>query len=235
MAGCRRDLSMQRMYLGLCLLVPLLALAAPGRVPGERWWGVVVGVGNYEHLDASLALDGPPNDVPLVLTWLQRQRVPRSHLTVLADQVPGVDGLPTRAAILGALASLPARMQAGDIAFLYFAGHGSVQPQGERNWSKADGMEETFLPRDVGRWNASTGRVDGAILGSDVGRAVDALRERGIFVWLVFDSCHSATMARALGVTGMRARAVPPEKLGTPILPLASNSVVAPASRLIQL
>jgi hypothetical protein len=216
--------------------MPLLSPAAPtSRVPGERWWGVVVGVGKYEHQDASLALDGPPNDVPLVLTWLARQHVPRRHLTVLAAQVPGADGLPTRAGIVDALASLPARMRAGDIAFLYFAGHGSLQPQGGRNWSKADGFEETFLPRDVGRWDAAVGRVEGAILGSDIGRAVDALRQRGIFVWLVFDSCHSATMARAVGGNGLRARAVPPEELGAPPVPLAASTRVAAASQLIRL
>jgi hypothetical protein len=227
---------MPRVCFGLCLLIPMLAHGTPTRVPGERWWGVVVGVSHYEHLDPSFSLDGPPNDVPLVLTWLARQQVPRRHLTVLADQVPGVDGLPTRAAILKALASLPTRMQAGDIAFLYFAGHGSLQPQAGGNWSKADGFEETFLPGDVGRWNDAAGGVEGAIMGSDVGHAVEALRERGIFVWLVFDSCHSATMARAVGIRGLRARAVPPELLGAPIWrPLDASQPMAPFLRLVEM
>src|SRR5580700_1097201 len=96
----------------LVMLAPAIAAAsAPAQTSGERWWGVVVGVGEYQRLDASLSLDGPPNDVPLVVTWLRRQGVPRQHLTVLADQVPSADGLPTRAAILGALAALPNRMR----------------------------------------------------------------------------------------------------------------------------
>jgi hypothetical protein len=222
---------MYRPWWGLCLLIPLLASGAPGRTPAERWWGVVVGVGEYEHLDSSLALEGPRNDVPLVLTWLSREHIPRQHLTVLADHVAGADGLPTRAAIMDALDRLSARSQPGDIAFLYFAGHGSQEPLPGGTGTKADGFEELFLPRDVGHWNGSTGRVAGAIAGSDIGRAVDALRERGIFVWLVFDSCHSATMARGLASTvGERLRAISLERLGGPAGSSSPGRSNAPAS-----
>jgi hypothetical protein len=208
---------------GLFILVPAMtAAAAPAETPGNRWWGVVVGVGQYEHLDASLALDGPPNDVPLIVTWLRRQGVPRQHLTVLADQVARADGLPTRAAILDTLRSLPEKMAPGDIAFLYFAGHGSQQPQGGSQWSKADGLDEIFLPRDVGAWDNRSGRVEGAIVGRDIGRAVEALRSRGIFVWLVFDSCHSATIARTLMIPHVRSRGVAPVQLGVPRRPTAA-------------
>jgi hypothetical protein len=37
-----------------------------------------------------------------------------------------------------------------------------------------------------------------------------------VFVWLVFDSCHSATGARAIQIPGIRVRAVAPESLGEP-------------------
>jgi Caspase domain len=199
------------------LLVPAIATAAaPAETPGKRWWGVVVGVGQYEHLDASLALDGPPNDVPLMVTWLRRQGVPREHLTVLADQVAHADGLPTRAAILRALQALPDKMAPGDIAFLYFAGHGSQQPQGGTQWSKTDGLDEIFLPRDVGGWDAASGRVAGAIVGHEIGQTVEALRSRGIFVWMVFDSCHSATIARSLMIPHVRSRGLAPAQLGVP-------------------
>jgi hypothetical protein len=219
----------------LVMLAPAIAAAsAPAQTPGERWWGVVVGVGEYERLDASLSLDGPPNDVPLVVTWLRRQGVPRQHLTVLADQVPSADGLPTRAAILGALAALPNRMRSGDVAFLYFAGHGSQQPQGGREWSKADGLDEIFLPRDVGRWDSRSGSVEGAIVDYEIGSAVEALRARGIFVWLVFDSCHSATLARALMVPHVRLRSVAPSQLGVPPASAIANTSSPTAERLVK-
>jgi hypothetical protein len=219
----------------LVMLAPAIAAAsAPAQTPGERWWGVVVGVGEYARLDASLSLDGPPNDVPLVVTWLRRQGVPRHHLTVLADQVPSADGLPTRAAILGALAALPNRMRSGDVAFLYFAGHGSQQPQGGREWSKADGLDEIFLPRDVGHWDSRSGRVEGAIVDYEIGSAVEALRARGVFVWLVFDSCHSATLARSLMVPHVRVRSVAPLQLGVPPTSAIANTPSPAAERLVK-
>jgi hypothetical protein len=217
-----------RWWTALLLVPALAAAAAPAETPGKRWWGVVVGVGQYEHLDASLALDGPPNDVPLMVTWLRRQGVPRDHLTVLADQVAHADGLPTRAAILGALQALPERMAPGDIAFLYFAGHGSQQPEGGTQWSKTDGMDEIFLPRDVGRWDSASGRVEGAIVGNEIGRTVQALRARGIFVWMVFDSCHSATIARTLMIPHVRSRGMAPAQLGVPAPTVASVRTTDP-------
>jgi len=210
-------------WLALLFLLPLEAAAGSSEPPGIHWWGVLVGVGQYPALDASLALDGPPNDVPLMVTWLGRQHVPRQQLTVLADQVAGADGLPTRAAILAALSSLPKKMASGDIAFLYFAGHGAQQPQVGPQWSKADGLEEIFLPRDAGRFDAGAGQVAGAITGGEIGRFVETLRARGIFVWLVFDSCHSATMARALMIPHVRTRGVAPAQLGIPELPEAGG------------
>jgi Caspase domain len=228
---------MSRRWWALLILVPAItASAAPAETPGNRWWGVVVGVGQYEHLDASLALDGPPNDVPLIVTWLRRQGVPRQHLTVLADQVARADGLPTRATILGALRVLPERMAPGDIAFLYFAGHGSQQPQGGPQWSKTDGLDEIFLPRDVGGWDGPSGQVEGAIVGSEIGRAVQALRSRGIFVWLVFDSCHSATMARTLMIPHVRSRGVAPDQLGVPRVTISGTRTSdARAGQLVKL
>jgi hypothetical protein len=210
---------MSRLWWLLALFAAnLTSAAASGTLPGRHWWGVIVGVGEYEHLDPSLTLDGPAHDIPLVLNWLERQGVPRQHLTVLADHVPRVDGLPRQGAILQALAALPAKVAAGDMVFLYFAGHGTQQPEGGAAWSKSDGLEEVFLPRDVGRWDGQSGQIDGAITGAEIGRRLDALRARGAFVWLVFDSCHAATMARAMAVPHLRTRAVAPDQLGVPAM-----------------
>jgi hypothetical protein len=188
-------------------------------LPGQHWWGVVVGVGQYPKLDPALSLDGPPNDVPLVIDWLVHQGVPRAHLTVLADRVPHGDGLPTRAAIMTALEELGRRAQSGDFAFIYLAGHGSQQPQGGANWSKSDGMSEIFLPRDVGRWDEATGVVRGAIADIEVARVVGALRARGVFVWVVVDSCHSASLARAVARPHVRIRSISADQLGVPDAP----------------
>lgn len=207
---------MPRPY-ALLLWLTLAWASSEASVPAPRLWAVIVGVSQYPTLEPELQLEGPRNDVPLVLNWLQRTRaVPRSRMTVLADQVAQADGLPTRSAILNALNALPQRTVSGDTVFLYFAGHGSRQPQPGQSWTKADGLDEIFLPRDVGRWAEGQQRVTGAIIGSEIGRLVDALRAQGVFVWLVFDSCHSATGARAIVNAQIRSRGVAPGKLGAP-------------------
>jgi hypothetical protein len=221
---CAESNGMRRLLV-LTLLI-LQGTAARATVPGDHWWGVLVGVSHYAQLGEDLQLLGPANDVPLFMSWLAQQRVPRDHLTVLADQVHGANGLPTRRSILAALAALPDQMKSGDIAFLYFAGHGSQQPEGGAEWRKADGQDEIFLPSDIGRWDTKAGRVENAISGHEVGRAIDALRARGVFVWLVFDSCHSATMARASAVPGFRLRTASPERLG---IPASAKTRVQPA------
>ena len=207
---------MLRAALALCLILPMLARAAEP-APAVNSWGVVVGVSAYPELGPSATLEGPPNDVPLLMTWLARSSVPRSRITLLADQVAGADGLPTRAAILAALDAVAARAASGDNVFLYFAGHGSQVPQTSAgDHAKADGLEEVFLPRDTGRWNALQQKIPGAIRGRDIGQRVETLRARGAFVWLVFDSCHSATMSRSAALVGLKPRALGSESLGTP-------------------
>ncbi len=200
----------------LCVILPMLAHAA-NPAPAVNTWGVVVGVSEYPQLGPSVTLEGPRNDIPLVMTWLARASVPRNRITVLADHVAGADGLPTRTAILAALDAVAVRATSGDIVFLYFAGHGSQVPQTDAgDHAKADGLEQVFLPRDAGRWNALQRRITGAIRGREFGQRVEAMRARGVFVWLVFDSCHSATMSRSAALLGFRARALPAETLGTP-------------------
>jgi Caspase domain len=212
----------------LCLILPMLAHATDP-APGKNSWGVVVGVSEYPQLGPSASLEGPRNDVPLVMTWLARASVPRSRITLLADHVSGADGLPTRTTILAALDAVASRAGSGDSVFLYFAGHGSQVPQTDAgDHAKADGLQEVFLPRDTGRWDALQRRITGAIQGSDIGRRVEKMRANGVFVWLVFDSCHSATMSRGAELVGVRPRAIAAESLGAPQPDPALGDGVAP-------
>jgi hypothetical protein len=78
--------------------------------------------------------------------------------------------------------------------------------------------------------------VEGAIVDYEIGAAVEALRARGIFVWLVFDSCHSATIARTLMIPHVRLRAVPPVQLGVPAASTSGSTLAdtSGATRLVK-
>jgi len=82
-----------------------------------------------------------------------------------------------------------------------------------------DGLDEIFLPYDVGRWNGSAGGVENAIVDDEFGTSIDALRATGAFVWVVFDACHSGTMDRGNpdAQAEERDRGLEPSELGVPL------------------
>jgi hypothetical protein len=81
------------------------------------------------------------------------------------------------------------------------AGHGSQQPaDADPADEEPDGLDEIFLPADVAGWDGKSGRVRNAIVDDEIRSWVNNIRTTGAFVWLIFDACHSGTMARGLEV-----------------------------------
>jgi hypothetical protein len=178
-----------------------------------------------EYADPRHVLKAPPNDAALMWQALQRRGFKAQDIRVLTDRVPAdASGLKpvgraTRAAILAELERIVKSAVAGDTIFLFFSGHGSQQPDNDPAGKKeADGLDEIFLPVDIGRWEDAAETVKNAVLDDEIGSYVRRMRAAGAFVWLVFDSCHSGTMTRSLQSDGQdeRVRAVAPQLLGVP-------------------
>lgn len=198
------------------LALGLLLAALAGPAAAEQY-ALLVGVSAYERLPPQRQLKGPRQDVlGLRQALLQRGFEPQ-RIQVLAD---GVDGatLPTHAAILAALATLARQAQPGDRVVLLFAGHGSQQPTDgsvAAARDEPDGLNETFLPRDVGSWDGERGTVANALTDTTLREAIDRISDRGAFVWALFDACHSATLVRGGDeASGLRLRQVQPGDLG---------------------
>lgn len=191
----------------------LLLLTSTAAEAAGRTLALLVGVSQYQNLDSSMWLEGPRNDVAMYRDFLVERGIPAADVTVLADGLQGA-GDPTRHAIMGALDSIAARADRGDFVFLMFAGHGSQQPAKPDDRDEADGLDEIFLPRDVGKWDGEISALPQAITDNDLGAAIARIRARGAFVWAVFDNCHSGTITRAMPVPGERDRQVKPEQLG---------------------
>lgn len=218
----------------LAFLVLLAGLSVPAEAaPQSR--ALLVGVSNYPAAAVGdLQLAGPKYDVALMIETLGRLGVPAGNVTVLADGLdrtgtPRVaDGPPTRAAILSGLADLAAKAGPGDFVLVYLSGHGSQQPMRDPSLhtvAKADGLEEIFLPIDIGPWEDAVGTVKNALVDHELGRAVTAIRAKGARVWVVVDACHSGTMTRAAG--DAVAKQVPPSVLGIPEAALAEGRAAA--------
>ena len=180
-------------------------------------YALLIGAAEYQNLDPKYWLKGPANDVRLVQTYLTTQSpvtFASRDVIVLADGVDGAQA-PTLAAIRAAVADLTARVQPGDFVYLHFSGHGSQAPALHPD-TELDGLDETFMPSDIGPWDDAVGHVQNALVDDEIGAMIDGLRAKGADVWAVFDSCHSGTVTRALQANDVRLRELPPEALGIP-------------------
>jgi len=208
----------------------LLAVMAPMAVAAQ--YALLVGVSNYPSLSKNLQLVGPQNDVDLIRSLLLGRGYAAQNVRVLADGVRGAHGEPTRAAILNEMKALATRAGRGDFVFLFFAGHGSQQPArnlGPNN-PEPDGLDEIFLPRDIGKWDDKVGQVHNAITDDEIGALITAIRNRGAFVWAAFDTCHSGTITRGIDDDGVRYRDARPSDLGIPGAALQQAAQAAAAT-----
>ena len=180
-------------------------------------WALLIGVTRFtDPAMTRFNLDGPQNDVTLMRTLLEREpfSMPAATVTVLAGLPDELDRRPTRSNIEREFARLADRVTAGDQVLVLMAGHGSQQPaDADPSDPEPDGLDEIFLPADTTGWDGTRGLVNNAIVDDDVRGWVTELRNRGAFVFLLFDSCQSGTMARGAPET---IRQISMSELGIP-------------------
>ncbi len=216
--------------LRLALALALCLLAAPALARDN--YALLIGAGTYPGLDQKYWLKGPANDVALVETYLTTAApVPfaAEDVIVLADGLAGRPA-PTLAAIRAAFADLAGRVGPGDFVYLHFSGHGSQAPAADPE-TELDGLDELFLPVDIGPWEDDVGMVQNALVDDEIGALIDSLRVKGADVWAVFDSCHSGTVTRGLEADDLRLRQLPPEALGIPEAALEVQARALPDPR----
>jgi len=163
---------------------------------------LLVAVTAYPNLPKKAWLVGPNHDAVLVRDYLTTgSPVPfaTENVTVLADGVEGAAASPTREHILAALKDVADKSVAGDFVYIHLSGHGAQEPEREAG-SETDGLNEIFLPADTQKWADKTKGVPNALVDDDIGSALDAIRKKGTFVWVVFDACHSGSATRAAPV-----------------------------------
>jgi|CXWL01.1.fsa_nt_gi hypothetical protein len=198
----------------LLVVVTLFALPAATAQTTERY-ALIVGASGYRAPIRSLL--GPRNDVTLLTNTLVEQGVPRDNIRVLADGLSAADypikvtpnGDPTRARILAELDRLAEIAGPNSEVLIFFAGHGSQFPSA----SEPDGLDEFFLPIDVRRSTTPGQPPANILLDDDLQPKIAAILNRGAFVWLIVDACHSGSLSRA-GDTSRSSRFVTPEELG---------------------
>lgn len=192
------------------LLVGASALTAAGTLSfrtmaaSRTYHALLVACTDYPNLPQKNWLIGPKNDAGLVRDYLLKNtpggvKFAAENVTLLAKDVEGANDLPTHAAIKAALADLAAKVQRDDFVYLHLSGHGAQQPQAKAG-DETDGLDEIFLPVDIDKWVKREEGVPNALVDNEIGAALDAIRDKGAFVWVVFDCCHSGTATRAAEV-----------------------------------
>jgi Caspase domain len=192
---------------------------------------LLIGVSGYPSLDKSRRLVGPANDVNLLRSALLKRGISQGNVKMLADGVRAADGLPTKANIMNALQNLSHNSKAGDWVIVYFAGHGSQQLQELRQppsrsiYIEPDGLDEVFLPYDVGRWDGGIQAIKGAISDDEIAVQLSAMLRKKLHVWIIFDTCHAGDMTKGGDWLARRSnnRFVPPAEFGVPINPTISS------------
>lgn len=202
-----------RLQLPLALALLAISVANSAAATEPQKHALLIGCTRYPNLPESLQLVGPGNDVLLMRDVLtNRFGFPPERVQVLAEDQPGgADSRPTRANIEQQFRRLAAVAAKNDQVVVLMAGHGSQQPDQDAPDSddrEPDGLDEIFLPADVGPWSGETGRVEQAIVDDDLRSWLRAILDKGASVWLIADACHSGTLVR--GADQEVVRQVPP-------------------------
>jgi len=219
--------------LGLCLGVAL-CLPHPSAVPEASATGqapsdgprqdrhaLLVGVSFYESLPESKHLRGPANDVKLVRKLLiEKFHFRPDQIVVLSEEEGsrrGKDYLPTRANIAREFERLAKVVKPKDQVVILLGGHGSQQPEDPNSPDpEPDGLDEIFLPRDIGMCDQATRKVPNAIIDDEMGAWLKAIRDAKASVWVTFDCCHSGTMIRGGSDDDLYRKLDPIKDLGIP-------------------
>lgn len=192
---------------------------------------LLVAVTAYPELGDGAALVGPNHDAELVRDYLTKDapvKFEAGNVTLLADGVESASLSPTRTHILASLKAVTDRVERDDFVYLHFSGHGAQQPE-TVDGNETDGLDEIFLPADTGKWVDKASGVPNALMDDDIGAALDAIRDKGAFVWVVFDACHSgnATRVAPIGEEGYVERKLGSTALGIPEQAILSAKAAA--------
>jgi len=201
----------------------------------RRHVALLIGISDYKNF----AEGGPPgrsklhapvaNDLPRVERALSKWGFRAGpDMTVLRDSQA------TRQGITSAFEWLDARVDTGDVVFIYYSGHGSSAPDLDGDEAKIDPndhYDEALVPWDVKGDTGSIHDPNQLIIDDQIGQWLGRLRSANVTI--VVDACYSGTITRG-GLASYRPRgSLPPAGVATPAKPSSGLDGLLPRQVLL--
>ena len=118
----------------------------------------------------------------------------------------------TRAAMIAGFRDHLGKAQAGDVALLYYAGHGSQEPAPPEFWHlEPDKLDETLVCYD----SREAGKFD--LADKELNKLIDEVASKGAHVVAILDCCHSGSGTRNLEGETMPVRRAPLDSRSRPV------------------
>ena len=104
------------------------------------------------------------------------------------------------------------KAKAGDVALLYYAGHGSQEPAPPEFWHlEPDKLDETLVcydSREQGKWDLAD---------KEIAKLIDEVASTGRHVLVILDCCHSGSGTREVLDGTMPVRRAPTDPRARPL------------------
>jgi hypothetical protein len=170
-------------------------------IKAQQKRALVIGIDTYKETDRSPfpELDGCKNDAQSIKILINaKYDFPNNNIKVLYNEQA------TRDNILKSISELLNECQKGDVAFIYYAGHGS---EVKNSLNKADNhLDQSIVPVDYWKQNIPD------IRNQELAALFDKFIDKGVILTCIFDCCHSGTIARGIQNSPPKFRYMPASK-----------------------
>lgn len=159
---------------------------------------LLIGIEDYPRISRnpgfSVGLPGPQNDIAHMREMLtKRYGIKPQDIKTLIDSQATHNEI--KSAITGWLAD---GVQSGDVAILYYSGHGSSLP--DENHDEADGKDEALVCND---YNPQSPSVNQFVVDDELSEWFNSITQKGAKMVFIADCCHSGTISRDIVKTSM--------------------------------
>lgn len=169
-------------------------------------WALLIGINKYQNLSPQYQLSGCINDIEMMADILEENfGFPKGNIMKLQDEAATRDG------ILTAFKRLSGCVTNNDAVVVHYCGHGSQMQ--DREGDEPDGWDETIVPYDSGR----SPYPNRDITDDEIYLWLLEITGKTTNVTLIFDCCHSGTIAR--DAFGTKSRWVEPDRRSISELP----------------